>query len=158
MSEGNCSPPPTGRLISSQSQKRSRHGKQHLLPIHLLLTPSSSSTSFFIAECGIVQYGISPWSFQVRCSSSAPLPAFCPPPAYSLQGEQRQKKSSLDVEQAPCSSSQNTGVLPVLLQPQIQNTAPYGLLGRELTPSQPAEKDVCAVSFCKAVIAPIYRQ
>ena len=48
MSKGNCSPPPTGRLMPSQSQKSSHHGKQHLLPIHLLLTPSSSSTSFFL--------------------------------------------------------------------------------------------------------------
>lgn len=111
---------------------------------------------FFFSDCGIAQYGISLWPLQVRCSSSAPHLVFCPPPTNSLQGEQSQKKSSLDVEQALCIGSQNTCVLPVLLQPQIQK--PYGLLGRELTPSQPVEEDICAVSFCKAVIALIYRQ
>lgn len=63
---------------------------------------------FFIADCGVAQYGISLWPLQVRCSSSALLSVFCPPPTYSLQWEQSQKKSSLDVEQALCIGSQNT--------------------------------------------------
>lgn len=110
ISKVNCSPPPTGRLMPSQSLKSSHHGKQNtsclstcswhlLLPLRLF---------FFIADCGIAQYGISLWSLQVRCSSSALLSVFCPPPTYSLQWEQSQKKSSLDVEQALCIGSQNT--------------------------------------------------
>jgi len=46
----------------------------------------------------------------------------CPLPARVGKTEDR------DTVQALFSNSQNTGVLPILFQPQIQSTAPYGLL------------------------------
>jgi len=73
----------------------------------------------------------------VSCSAVS-LPNFLPLPAYSLQGEQGRvgKRGTLVTVQALFSNIQNTGVLSTLVWSEIQDTAPYGLLLRKLTPSQ----------------------
>lgn len=86
--------------------------------------PPSFSTPFFIAECDIVLN--IPLASLVRLSQLCPLPSSWPP----QHGKKRQPWGF-------ASNSQNTGVLSTPFQPQIQNTAPDWLLGRQLNPSQP---------------------
>lgn len=46
------------------------------------------------------------------------------------------------------SNIQNSGVLPMLCESEMQNTASYGLLRRELTPSQPDPGQVLVTFSC----------
>lgn len=63
------------------------------------------------------------------------FPVSCALPAYSLWGVQSGKEKAL-VLCTDCSATAKM-LLSTLFQQQIQNTAPYGLLWRKLTPSQP---------------------
>lgn len=59
------------------------------------------------------------------------------PLAYSLSGQEQEKRENLDAVQALLNHIQNTGVLPTLLGQQILNIGPYRLQWRKLTPRQP---------------------
>ena len=57
--------------------------------------------------------------------------------------------------QAVFSTSLKTGVLPTLVWSQIQSSAPYGLLGRELTPSQPKPEQMVSPLWLDSSFVPL---
>lgn len=79
----------------------------------------------FISGHNDIGYGISLWSVGICCLQMC-LPAiFCPIPALLSLGK---RGENLDAVKALFSKTQNTNMLPTLLQSQIQRTAPHRLL------------------------------
>jgi len=59
-----------------------------------------------------------------------------------------QTQESLDAVQALFSNMQNVGLLSALVWPQIQGTAPHGLLWRKLPPSRPGQDTGLKAPLC----------
>jgi len=77
------------------------------------------------------------WSIPlVSCHGCVPSQPLAHPWLIHCGRVEGKKKESLDAVQALIWNNQNSDVLSTLFS-QIQNTAPYRLLGRKLTPPQP---------------------